>query len=263
MRPSRAFCLLLPFAALFSHASCDGSGSAPPAPPETLPSGLVRQVLTPGSGDEATDGRYVALHYEARIAAVAGVSRNDPPYDGTRAGEPFLAKLGKSPLLPGFFEGVLGMKEGERRRLTIPPALAYGALGKGAVPPDATLEYDVELVDAFTLAPSGLQYRIVAEGAGEPPNPGQQVVVHHRGWLLETGRELTSSKMTARTLDFVLGQGAALPGIEEAVAKMRRGARWIVAIPPALGYGPLGHGLLILPGQDVLFELELVGTRGG
>ncbi len=259
--------MIVDFAVVVALAGCSRDGGPPPPPPVTLPSGLtiqelsLGQELAPGSGEEARDGRYVAVHYEARIAAVGAATRSDPPFDGTRGGEPFVARLGRTPLLPGFAEGLAGMKEGGRRRLTIPPALGFGATGKSAIPPDATLEYDVQLVDLFTVLPSGLQYHVVKEGEGEPPAVGQKVVVEYRAWLLETGRELSSSRMLGRALEFELGKGLALPGLEEALLLMRRGARWIVALPPELGYGPLGHGMLLQPGHDVLLDVEYKGTR--
>jgi FKBP-type peptidyl-prolyl cis-trans isomerase len=213
------------------------------------------------AGATATEGSYVALHYDARVTAVGGAPRSDPTFDSTRRGEPFLAKLGKTPLLPGLLEGLLGMKEGERRRITIPPEKGYGALGKPPVPPDATLEYEVELVDVFTRLPSGLQVRVVTDGTGAVPAKGDRVIVNHRGWLLETGREVTSSRMTGRSLEFELGQGLAIAGLEEALLQMKAGSRWIVAIPPELAYGEMGRFPLLLPGNEVLFDVELLGTR--
>lgn len=259
LRPpiSAAACALL----LACAPDPDRSDARPAGPPAALASGLVLQEIAIGSGETAAEGCYVALHYDARISAVGGLARNDPVYDSTRAGDPFLARLGRTPLLPGFAEGVLGMKEGGRRRLTIPPGLAYAGLGKGRVPPDATLEYDVELVDVFTRNASGLQYRVVAAGVGAPPVAGDRVVVRHRAWLLETGRELTSSRMLGRDLEFELGRGTAIPGLEEALLAMRRGARWILALPPELGYGPAGRFPVLLPGHEIVMDVELLGTR--
>jgi FKBP-type peptidyl-prolyl cis-trans isomerase len=231
------------------------------APPVTLQSGLVLQELRIGAGEEATDGCYLALHYDARIAAAGVVERSDPPYDSTRSGDPFFAKLGKTPLLPGFADGIRGMKEGGRRRLTIPPALGYAATGKGRVPPDATLEYEVELVAVFERRPSGLQYWVAKEGRGEPARPGTRVVLDFKAWLLESGREVASSRMLGRALEFPVGEGRALPGLEEALALMKPGSRFILALPPELGWGPLGRIPLLLPGQEVLFDVELAGTR--
>jgi FKBP-type peptidyl-prolyl cis-trans isomerase len=258
LRTTALLALLL--AAVASSCRRDGA-SAPPSAPVTLPSGLVEQELVVGAGDEARDGRYVALHYDAWLAAAAGAPRGDAPFDSTRQGAPWVVALGKTPLLAGFAEGVRGMKRGGRRRLTIPPALAYGPLGKGLVPPDATLEYEVELVDVFTALPSGLQYRVVEPGDGTPPTDGQRVVVELRGWLVETGRELFSTYATKQPLEFELGKTPLLAGLVEALRLMKPRAKWTVAIPPALAYGVLGQGFQMLPGEDVLVDVELVGTR--
>lgn len=227
-------------------------------PPTTLPSGLIVQELAAGRGEPPLDGSYVAIHYEARVRTERA---GDAPFDSTRGGEPFIVKLGTTPLIAGLTEGLRGMKEGGRRRLTIPPALGYGAIGKGAIPPGTTLDYDVELVAVFARSASGLQYRVMTAGAGEPPHDGQRVEIQHRAWLLETGRELSNWKDLQNPVEFVLGKAAALPGLEEALHSMRPGARWLLALPPKLAYGEHGVALILLPTNDVMMDVELLKVR--
>ncbi len=255
--------LLAIAAFVLSIAACGGDDAAlaPVGPPVTTASGVVMQDLRLGAGSELVDGRYFAVHYDARIAAIAGGPGEPTPYDSTRSVEPFVAKLGAAQLLAGFADGVRGMKQGGRRRFTIPPAAAHGTFGKGRVPPDASLEYDVELIGVFTTTSSGLQYRVLEEGAGNPAHDGQLVALEHRAWLLETGRQLSSSVGTGQPLTFIVGHGDAVPGLDEAVRLMKPGARFQLALPAKLAYGEQGHGFSLLPGEEVLFDVRLLRVR--
>jgi FKBP-type peptidyl-prolyl cis-trans isomerase len=112
-----------------------------PQPPINLPSGLVYQVLVPGGGDEATKGDKVTVHY-------VGAFVDGGIFDSSRQrGAPFKFWVGERQVIEGWDEGVLGMKEGEVRKLTIPPALGYGGAGNAKVPGNATLVFEVELLD--------------------------------------------------------------------------------------------------------------------
>ena len=109
---------------------------------ETTPSGLQYEDLQQGTGAEATRGRPVSVHYTGWLT------------DGTKfdssvdRGQPFTFPLGAGRVIRGWDEGVAGMKVGGKRRLTIPPELGYGAQGAGGViPPNATLIFDVELLE--------------------------------------------------------------------------------------------------------------------
>jgi FKBP-type peptidyl-prolyl cis-trans isomerase len=99
-----------------------------------------------GSGSTARYCRGVAVHYVGRLQT--GAAFDSVPTDST-----FRFVLGDPRLIPGFNEGVLGMKVGGARRLILPPALAYGGQatpgrpGFAAIPPNATLVFDIKLVE--------------------------------------------------------------------------------------------------------------------
>lgn len=105
-------------------------------------SGLYVQDVQAGTGAEAVPGRGVTVHYTGMLA-------NGDQFDSSRSGgEPFSFRLGAGEVIEGWDEGVAGMRVGGRRRLIIPPGLAYGAEGAGGViPPNATLVFDVELLE--------------------------------------------------------------------------------------------------------------------
>ncbi len=106
-------------------------------------SGLIIEDLVVGSGDTATAGQFVSVHY-------SGWLTNGAMFDSSvERGEPFEFRLGAGQVIPGWDQGVAGMQVGGKRKLTIPPELAYGARGAGGViPPNATLVFEVELLHA-------------------------------------------------------------------------------------------------------------------
>ena len=99
------------------------------------------ETLNPGTGDEAKSGDTLSVHY-------TGTLTDGKKFDSSRdRSEPFDVTLGQRRVIAGWEMGLKGMRVGEKRRLTIPPDLGYGAKGAGGViPPNATLIFEVELL---------------------------------------------------------------------------------------------------------------------
>lgn len=133
---------LVPLASTATFADQKGP-SAMSADQETVtPSGLKYTDLVVGQGDTAKKGDLVVVHYTGWLTDGkkfdSSVDRRDP----------FSFSLGAGRVIKGWDEGVQGMKVGGKRKLTIPPDLGYGARGAGGViPPNATLVFDVELLE--------------------------------------------------------------------------------------------------------------------
>lgn len=97
--------------------------------------------ITIGEGEEVQSGDYIKIHYVGKLT-------NGEQFDSSRdRGVPFKTRIGVGEVIDGWDMGVLGMKVGGKRKLIIPPKLGYGENGMGIIPPDSTLEFEVELVE--------------------------------------------------------------------------------------------------------------------
>lgn len=115
----------------------------------TTASGLKYLDEVVGTGQEAKPGDSVTVHY-------SGYLDNGTKFDSSvDRGQPYTFALGQGAVIPGWDEGVAGMKVGGKRKLVIPPDLAYGAggAGGGVIPPNATLTFDVELLAVNSAQP--------------------------------------------------------------------------------------------------------------
>jgi FKBP-type peptidyl-prolyl cis-trans isomerase len=131
-----------------SGASTASGTSSPSSPakvtgePKTTPSGLQYWDIVTGTGETAVPGKPVSVHYTGWLTSG---EKFDSSVD---RGKPFVFTLGAGQVIKGWDEGVAGMKAGGKRQLRIPPSLGYGENGAGGViPPNATLIFDVELIE--------------------------------------------------------------------------------------------------------------------
>lgn len=104
---------------------------------------------------------------------------------------------------------------------------------------------------------SGLQYEVVTKGKGPAPKPTDLVTAHYRGTLID-GSEFDSS-IGGDPVEFPLER--VIPGWQEGVALMNKGAKYKFYLPPALAYGEQGAGQAIGPNQALVFEVELIDFR--
>ncbi len=119
-----------------------GSGVQINTQNQTMENGLKTEDIKAGEGAEAVAGKQVTVNYEGKLM---DGTKFDSSYD---RGTPFTFVLGAGRVIAGWDQGVAGMKVGGKRRLIIPAELAYGAQGAaGVIPPNATLDFTVELLD--------------------------------------------------------------------------------------------------------------------
>lgn len=229
-----------------------------------LPVASLQKVDTlVGTGAEAVAGKNVVVHYSGWLLDTTAADQHGKAFDSSVGRAPFNFALGARQVIPGWDQGVAGMKIGGKRTLIIPSNMAYGARGAGGViPPDADLIFDVELLDVIT--PPELAKIENAPGKGEVCAPGQKVSVHYTGWLRDPkaknqrGKEFDSSRKRG-PFEFNLGAGQVIRGWDQGVAGMKVGGKRTLIIPSALGYGAHGTGNgLIPPNADLVFEVELL-----
>jgi FKBP-type peptidyl-prolyl cis-trans isomerase FkpA len=144
--------LLLAVASAGSYATEPAS----PAPPATAPPDetLLVTDLVKGVGDEAFPGMVVICHYTGWLYDPAAPDHHGSKFDSSHdRGQPLSFPLGSGRVIPGWEQGIPGMKVGGKRRLVIPPSLAYGSrgAGNGVIPPNATLVFEVELLAVETV----------------------------------------------------------------------------------------------------------------
>lgn len=230
--------------------------------------GLSYTILVEGQGQPLSQGERFQAQSEAWLA------------DGTRFFStrenraPLDYLLGSGTACAGFDLGVMGMRVGEVRRIYIPARLAFGEAGRGKVPPDSDLVFEVEVTQrgaAVSLrqppAPgetgqvqggNGLTYTILRPGQGEPVAPGERVRAHYTGWLTD-GRKFDSSLDRGQPFEVQIGVGQVIPGWDQGIVGMRTGEIRRLYLPPELGYGARGAGATIPPNAALVFEVELLG----
>ncbi|KAK8731707.1 hypothetical protein OTU49_007434, partial [Cherax quadricarinatus] len=223
---------------------------------------------------QSTGGDKIQVHYVGRLTDGKIFDQS-----ATR-GEPFEFRLGSGQVIKGWDLGLEGMCVSERRRLTIPPNLAYGKKGAGGViPPDATLIFEVELVQlpdkvvivdeeperrpAPTPEVSTSPTKLVSQTLVRPATcsslatTGDTVSVHYTGQLIDA-KKFDSSLDRGEPFVFKLGEGAVIRGWEEGVAGMCVGESRLLVVPPHLAYGKRGVGNVIPPDATLIFTVQLL-----
>ena len=229
--------------------------AAPPASAAKTKSGLVTEVVKPGSGQiHPSKDEIVTIDYTAWRS-------NGEMFDSSVVrGRPVTLSVKKA--IPGLSEGVQLMVVGETRRMWIPESLAYkGQQGK----PQGTLVFDVTLVEMPTRAPadvktppadamktrSGLAYKVLDPGMGRHhPTKADTVTVNYTGWTTD-GKMFDSSLTRGAPSTFPLDR--VIPGWTEGVALMVEGEKVRFWIPEELAYKGVKapYGMLV-------FDIELI-----
>jgi FKBP-type peptidyl-prolyl cis-trans isomerase len=124
--------------ALISLVACGGGTNSAPTP--TGPTSLVIEDLVIGAGAIVVVGDTITVNY---IGSFLDGRQFDNSYT---TGRPIAFRVGARQVIAGFDQGVVGMRVGGKRRLTVPSALAYGTQGQGSIPPNTPIQFEVELM---------------------------------------------------------------------------------------------------------------------
>ncbi len=209
---------------------------------QTTPGGVVVQVLEDGQGepvepDQAMDIAYVGYSPVSGAIFDRGTKR--------------ALVLARGGVIPGWLEGLEGIRVRERRRLLIPSAMAYGANRVGNLPPNSDLVFDVRWVR--------LETEDVREGGGREARRGSRVLVHYKG-TLEDGTVFDSSYERGNPIWLTLARGKVIDGWVYGIQGMRVGGTRKLWIPAHLAYGARAQGK-IPAWSDLEFVVELVAVE--
>ena len=233
-------------------------------------SGLQYILVEEGDGRLPESGEIVSVHYTGRLT-------DGEVFDSSvERGAPFAFPLGQGRVIRGWDEGIALLNEGASARLIIPPDLGYGEGGSGAIPPNATLVFDVELLeilpgapespievseDDYTVTDSGLKYYDIEAGIGPTAGEAQVAFVHFTAWL-EDGTSLGSTLEGGQPIPYMIGSGELFPGFEEGLASMQIGGSRQMVFPPELAYGEAGTaGGQIPPNATLIFEVQVMDIQ--
>lgn len=218
---------------------------------------LKIETVKEGAGDKAAaDGDILQVHYVGRLDN----HKDGKVFDSSRErGTPFPVRLGKGEVIPGWDKGLVGIKKGEVRRLSIPHYLAYGINEKDKIPAKSRLFFEVELVDF--VSEGELKSETVKEGKGEAIAAGKPGSFHYTGWLdgFDGKKKFDSSKDRNQPFDVALGQGRVIKGWDTGLVGMKPGEVRRLTIPWNLAYGAKGSPPTIPPFATLYFEVEYLG----
>jgi FKBP-type peptidyl-prolyl cis-trans isomerase FkpA len=132
----------------------------------------------------------------------------------------------------------------------------------------ATVQVDIPAVPVIGDTPQGGLVKIdTVVGTGAEATVGSKVYMHYTGWLFKPmavkqhGRKFDSSLDRGEPLDFVLGIGRVIKGWDQGIVGMKVGGKRTLIIPNNLAYGSRGAGDIIKPGDDLIFDVELVNVK--
>ncbi|MBL8279009.1 MAG: FKBP-type peptidyl-prolyl cis-trans isomerase [Pelomonas sp.] len=267
---SRRSTLLLALSASLGLAACGGGGGDAGTPINSDPNGwnavtALKTVDTvAGTGATADAGKPVTVTYTGWVYDVRNADTKGTKIDSNVGGTPYRFVIGSTAVIKGFDQGTQGMKAGGKRTVTMPASLAYGSAGSGAVPANAALVFDIELVAVDPngwLGVTALKTEDIVVGSGTTADTGRTVTVTYTGWLYDArvaGTKGTQfdSNVGGAALSFKIGSGQVIPGFEQGVQGMRPGGKRTITIPAALAYGTNGQNS-IPGGAALVFDVTV------
>ncbi|XP_063561902.1 peptidyl-prolyl cis-trans isomerase FKBP10 isoform X2 [Gorilla gorilla gorilla] len=228
---------LLQLLLLVVQAVGRGLGRASPAGGPLEDVVIERYHIPRACPREVQMGDFVRYHYN-------GTFEDGKKFDSSYDRNTLVAiVVGVGRLITGMDRGLMGMCVNERRRLIVPPHLGYGSIGlAGLIPPDATLYFDVVLLDVWNKEDT-----VQVSTLLRPPHcprmvqDGDFVRYHYNGTLLD-GTSFDTSYSRGGTYDTYVGSGWLIKGMDQGLLGMCPGERRKIIIPPFLAYGEKGYG---------------------
>jgi peptidylprolyl isomerase len=239
----------------------------------TTASGLKYMITKKGAGVMPANGDQVSVHYVGTLTDSAKTK-----FDSSRdRGQPFSFALGAGQVIKGWDEAIALLHVGDVAILTIPGNLAYGERAMGKIPANATLIFEVELMDVKSApkpwdvkglkvdsTASGLKYIVIKKNEAKTARAesGKTVSVHYSGFLGDgTWKLFDSSVQRNQPIEFGLGQGQVIKGWDEGISLMNVGDKMRLIIPYQLAYGEGGRPPIIPAKATLIFDVELMDVK--
>uniref|UniRef100_A0A669CRX5 peptidylprolyl isomerase n=1 Tax=Oreochromis niloticus TaxID=8128 RepID=A0A669CRX5_ORENI len=202
---------------------------------------------------EVKSGDYVRYHYNATFV-------DGKTFDSShQKGAAKVGLIGEGRLIAGMDKGLQGMCVNERRKITVPPQLAYGNTGAGdVVPPDATLVFDIHLLDLWNKADLVVTTTITTPKDCKRSVMRTDFVRYHFNGTLLDGTIFDSSYTRKQTHNTLVGEGWMIKGMDEGLLGMCVGEIRKIVVPPFKAYGEKGSGNEIPPQATLVFDVLLV-----
>lgn len=204
-----------------------------------------------GKGPEAKPGDILTMDY-------TGTLTDGKQFDSSVGKKPFQFILGAGQVIVGWDKGMVGIKEGGKRLLTIPSEMGYGKDGAGdSIPPNSTLKFDVKLIKLDRI-----ESKILVEGKGEPAKGGDSCELHY---LLtdKDGKKIDSSYDRNQTFPVNIGSTRLITGFTAGIIGMKQGEKRKITVPYQFGYGKAGRPPVIQPEATLYFEIEMIKLLPG
>lgn len=218
-----------------------------------------------GTGLKAMAGDRIELEF------VGKVQDGDVFSDTKLAGAPFAFILGQGTVIKAWEDRLVGAQAGQKFNMVVPPELGYGDQDLGIIPPNSTLEFEMEIVsvsrvvaddikalkkEALKELVPGVLFYDEKKGTGKLSKLGDKLKVRFTGWL-KNGREVGSNRAEVNGAVFVLGAESVIPGWEKGLVGVQKGSvRWL-ELSPSMGYAekPLAK---IPPFSTLIYKVEVV-----
>lgn len=266
---NRRSALLLALSASLGLAACGGgSGSDAGTPINQDPNGwsgvttLKTTDTIVGTGASVDTGTLAAVAYTGWIYDVRVADTKGTKIDSNVGAAPLSFVVGSNSLIRGFEQGVIGMKPGGKRTITMPASMAYGSTGKApAVPANAALVFEIEMDPNGWTGVTALKTQDALAGTGASADAGRNVTVTYTLWLYDArsaGTKGLQIENNTAGYTFKLGAGTVIPGFDQGITGMKVGGKRTITIPASLGYGNSGDSSGKIPGGAVLvFDVQL------
>lgn len=146
----RSLPLIAAFVAVMSLTACGGGSNDAPRAAAESPAALSKIEISVGTGAEAVAGKAVKVHYTGWLYSATATGNKGTQFESSVGATPFAFTLGANAVIPGFEQGVIGMRVGGKRTVIIPASLGYGANGSPPkIPGNSGLVFELELLEAL------------------------------------------------------------------------------------------------------------------